>query len=262
GIHRHRLAHGREVVGLQPEGIAGVDAVDADGVVARILAADADLAARLVALGDARIHAHIVLDVAVCRLQRLDLLLLDVGPGPHLVRAEDVRAASHADCRDGAEGRHVRSQRRVDRVHLVQRQVYVVLGLRAFARLGDRDLVRATDAQAAGVVAAAGIGSGAADRARFDVRDDHFRAHDGLAAVVGHQAADTRGGALGENGGCGERSDQTDRQLRQSDAVAVGHVVASMRGWSWWRKPDARRADSLACEADVTGRSVNFRLTH
>src|SRR5690606_2448706 len=37
---------------------------------------------------------------------------------------------------------------------------------------------------------------------------------------------------------------------------------ASMRGWSWWRKPDARRADALAREAGVTGRSVNFRLTH
>src|SRR5690606_27319691 len=67
GVHRHRLAHGREVVRLQAEGVAGVDAVDADGVVARVLAADADLAARLVALGDARIQADVVLDVAVGR---------------------------------------------------------------------------------------------------------------------------------------------------------------------------------------------------
>src|SRR5690606_7506626 len=156
GVHRHRLAHGREVVRLQAEGVAGVDAVDADGVVARVLAADADLAARLVALGDARIQADVVLDVAVGRGQRLDLLLRHAGAGAHLVRAEDVRTAGHADHADGAQLGHFADQRGVDGRDLVQGQVDAFLGAGALARLGHGHGVRTADAQAAGVVAAAG----------------------------------------------------------------------------------------------------------
>src|SRR5690606_26590805 len=119
----------------------------------------------------------------------------------------------------------------VDRVGLVEREVDVVLGAGALARLGDGDFVRAADAQAAGVVAAAAVGGGAADRARLDVGDDDLRARDRLPAAVRDETTHARGRALGEDGGGGECGNEGDRQLREPNAVATGHWREPRWGW-------------------------------
>src|SRR5690606_5779440 len=145
------------------------------------------------------------------------------------------------------------------------RQVDVVFGARALARLGDRDLVGAADAQAAGGVAAARVGAGAADRARFDVGDDHVGAGNRLPAAVGDEAAHARGRALGENGGGGERGDQADREFRQPDAVAVGHG-GGLDAWGLGIGGNRYRTAGkpALCTAWAMARHaspVNFRLT-
>src|SRR5690606_36600643 len=189
-IHRHRLAHGRQVVGLQAERVVGAHAVDADGVEAGVLAAGRDLAAALVGLGQARVEAHIVLDVALDRRQGLDLGVADAGAGAHLVGAEDVGTDVGAGGDHGDEGGEVAGEAGIDLVDLVQRQIDVVLGGGARARLADVDGVRAAHAQAAGVVAAAGVGGDPADRAGLDVHDRHLGAGNRLPTGVKDGTAD------------------------------------------------------------------------
>src|SRR5690606_21999450 len=65
GVDRHRLAQGREVAGLQAEGVAGVHTVDADGIEARVLAASGQLQTVLVGLHHTRIQARDILQVAL-----------------------------------------------------------------------------------------------------------------------------------------------------------------------------------------------------
>src|SRR5690606_7674095 len=223
GVHRDRLAHGREVVRLQTEGVAGVHAVDADGVVARVLATDGQLAARLVGLRHARVEADVVLDVAVDRRQSLDLLLLDAGARAHLVGAEHFRATREADHLHRAQAGDVTGQRCVDGADLVQGQVHALLGLGAFAGLGLGHGVRTTHAQAAGVVAAAGVGGGTADGTGLDVGNGHFGAGNRLAAGAGHHATDTGGGALGEDGGSGKGGDQSKGELGHAKSTVISH---------------------------------------
>src|SRR5690606_8601769 len=117
----------------------------------------------------------------------------------------------------------VAAEVRVHLVDLVQGQVDVLLGGGALTRLGDVDGVRATHAQAAGVVAAAVVGGDPADRARLDVDDGDLGAGDRLAVRPGDNAVHASGRALGESGGRGERDDQTERQFRESDAVLGSH---------------------------------------
>src|SRR5690606_10486850 len=111
------------------------------------------------------------------------------------------------------QGGHVARQRGVDGVHLVQVEVHAFFGLGAFARLGDGDGVRATHAQAARVVAARGIGRGAADRARLGVGDGDFGTGHRRTAVVGDKAADAGRGALGKGGGGRKGRDKTKGEL-------------------------------------------------
>jgi len=74
GVHRHRLTPGRHVVAFQAKGVTGRDAVDGDGVEARVLAAGGDGARGAIDERHARVQAHVVLDVAVDRRQGLDVL--------------------------------------------------------------------------------------------------------------------------------------------------------------------------------------------
>src|SRR3546814_1620115 len=67
------------------------------------------------------------------------------------------------------------------------------------------------------VVAAVVVGGGAADRARLDVGDRHFRAGNRLAVCAGDLATDTGGCALRESGRGGECGDQPKRQLGKSE---------------------------------------------
>src|SRR3546814_162201 len=115
---------------------------------------------------------------------------------------------------------------RSDRVEL---EVDAFLGIRARAGLGDGDAVRTADAQAARVVAAVVVGGGAADRARLDVGDRHFRAGNRLAVCAGDLATDTGGCALRESGRGGECGDQPKRQLGKSETGMVHVCLASIR---------------------------------
>ena len=255
-VHRHRLALGRQVVGLQAERVAGADAVDADGVVAGVLAAGRDRTVSLADLRDARIEADVVLDVAVGRRQRFDGFAADVGAGAHLVGAEDFRTGDGNGFHRGERG-DVVFQFGIDRVDLAQRQVDVFFGVGTRARLVDGDAVRATDAQAARGVTAAGIRGGAADRARFDVGDRDFRTRDRLAIRTGDDTGNAGGGALRESGGCGKCDDQPERQLGKSNAgmlhgqVSLGYRLTKMRGGAGrgrtnrWESPPRMDANTV-----------------
>ena len=98
------------------------------------------------------------------------------------------------------------------------------------------------DAHAAGVVAAAGIGGGAADRTRFDVGDGHLGAGDGLAAIVGDQAAHTGRGALRKGGRGGECDDEAKAELGQAKTTGLVHRINLGTG-VMWRSWLTRRAE-------------------
>src|SRR5690606_15637001 len=176
--------------------VVGAHAVDADGVEAGVLAAGGDLAALLVGLGDARIQAHVVLDAALDGRQGVDLVAADIGAGAHLVRTEDVGGGG-ADDLDGLQlGRLGGGQVDVDRRGLAQHQVHILLHLALEAVADHGDGVRTAHAQAAGVVAAAGVGGGAGGGARGGVDDDHLGAGDRLPLLGAHDAAEGGGGLL------------------------------------------------------------------
>ncbi len=207
GVDRDRLALGRQVVGLQAEWIGSADAVDADRVVARVLAAGGNRAVGLADLRDARIQPDVVLDVAIGRRKALDGLERDVRACAHLVGTEDLRTAS-GDRLHRAERRHFVVERGVDRVDLVQGQIDVLFGIGPRAGLVDRDAVRTADTEAARVVAAAGIRDSPADRARLGVQDGDFRARHRLPIGTRNDTADTGGGALRKNRRRGERNEK------------------------------------------------------
>src|SRR3546814_2368068 len=73
------------------------------------------------------------------------------------------------------------------------------------------------------------VGGGAADRARLDVGDRHFRAGNRLAVCAGDLATDTGGCALRESGRGGECGDQPKRQLGKSETGMVHVCLASIR---------------------------------
>src|SRR3546814_16971381 len=102
---------------------------------------------------------------------------------------------------------------RSDRVEL---EVDAFLGIRARAGLGAGDAVRTADARAARVVAAVVVGGGAADRARLDVGDRHFRAGNRLAVCAGDLPPDPGGCVLPESGPGGQCGDKPTRQLGQT----------------------------------------------
>src|SRR5690606_4855206 len=115
-LHRHRLATGGHDVAFEAKGVAGGDAVNADRVVARVLAGGADRARGAVYEGYARIQAHVVRGVAADRGQRFDGGAVDVGAGANLGRAEYFRAAGDADRGHRAECGHIAGQGCVDGV--------------------------------------------------------------------------------------------------------------------------------------------------
>src|SRR5690606_26767564 len=73
------------------------------------------------------------------------------------------------------------------------------------------------------------IGGGAADSARLDVGDRHFRAGDRLAVGTGDLATDTCGCTLRESRRGGECGDQPERQLGKSETGMVHVSLASIR---------------------------------
>src|SRR5690606_15560118 len=195
-VHRERLARGRQAVRLKAEGVVGADAVDADDVVARVLAADEDLVARLLGLDDARVEAGVVLQAALDRREGLDLVAGDVGAGTHLLGAEHVGAGG-ADHLDGLQlGDIGAGQVDIDGGELAQDQVHVLLHFALESVTDHGDGVRAADAQAAGVVTAAGIGGGTRGGARGSVDDDHLGAGNRLTLFGGHHTAEGGGGLL------------------------------------------------------------------
>src|SRR5690606_38629327 len=125
-------------------------------------------------------------------------------------------------------------------------------------------LIGTAHAQAARVVVAAGIGHGAAHRARRHVRDHDFGAGHRLPAAVGDDAADARRRALGDDGRRGERGDPAARQLRAPQAVATG-PVGSLDGWSWdtgWTGGTCGRWCAMGMRPRrATWPWVNIRLT-
>ena len=223
-VHGDRLALGRHVVGLEAERVGVADAVDADDVEARVLATGRDRAIGLADLRDARVEADVVLDVARRRRQGLEGVVVEVGAGAHLGGTEDLGATGHADRGHGGERGDVAGELGVDGVGGVQAEIDVVLGLGAGAGLGDGDLVRAAHAQAAGAVAATGVGGHATRGAGLDVGDGDFGVGDRLAIGAHHDAADARGRrALREDGCGGKRGDQAERKFRHTEGVVTGH---------------------------------------
>ena len=243
GVHRERLLGGRQAVGFETEGIVGADAVDADGVVTRILAADRDFVTRLVGLRDAGIEADVVLQVAVDRGESFDLLTGHVAARTHLVRSEHLADAAARDC-NGFE--FFDADREIDLGNFIEVQIHVVFGAGAGAFLVHRDHIRAADAQTARVVAAVRIGDDATARARLGVTDDHLRAGHRLTVCANHLTANTGGRALGECGRGRKGDDQSDRQLGKSETFRMVH-------WSWpqW-KLDENSSDT---ELEQSGRS-------
>src|SRR5690606_24697745 len=226
-VHRHRLAQRLHVGGLYTDLVVWTAAYVAVDYASSILAARRDLAAALVGLGDARIHADVVLDVALDRGQRLDLLLGHVGAGTHLVGAEDVRLR-RGDHLHGLEGGGGGGQVDVHGGHFAEQQVDVFLGLALEALAGHGDGVRAADAQAAGVVATVGAGGGAGGRSRGRVDDDDFGAGDRLALFGGHDATQRGGRLLRERrGGRGQDDGQCTGEARDAELFLHGHCP----GW-------------------------------
>src|SRR5690606_11707915 len=211
----------------------------------------------------ARVQARDVVHRAARLRHDLELAAADRSADALVVGVEGVEQARGGD-RDRSQGGRVVDQLHVDRAHLVQGEVDVVFGPRARARGADGDLVGTAHAQAARVVAAAGIGHGAAHRARLHVRDHDFGAGHRLPAAVGDDAADARRRALGEDGRRGERGDQADRQFRESKAVATGYV-GSLDGWSWdtgWTGGTCGRWCAMGMRPRrATWPWVNIRLT-
>ena len=187
-----------------------------------MLATGGDLATPLIGLRQARVQAHVILDAALDRRQRLDLLTGYVAARTHLVRAEDLRA-HRGDGFNRLQCRHVARQVGVEGVDLVEVQVHAFLGLRTSTGLVDGDCVRTADAQAAGVVAAVIAGNRAADRAGLDVDDGDFGTGHGLAVGADDTTADTGGGALRECRRGGKGGEQAKREPGQPDAVRMGH---------------------------------------
>ena len=223
-VLRDRRALGRQAVVVQAEGVARVDGVDGDAVVAEVLAVGRERAAVAVGDHDAGIGAHDVLDRAVGGRHAVHVFARERRGDALVVRLDDRRARH----RDG--GQFLRGDRHVDLRHLVQGQVDVLLRLRAGFGLVDRDRVRAADAQAARCVTTVGVGDRLADRARFGVHDRHFGARDGLAGGIDHATADTGGRALCEHGRGSEGRDQRNRQLRQPDAISISHLGSPWMG--------------------------------
>ena len=221
GVHRDRLTLGRQAIGFQAERIGGADAVDADGVEAGVLATGGDRAVSLADLRDARVQAHVVLDVAVGRRHGFDHVAVQVGASAHLVGTENFRTTGHGVGGDAFQGGHVAGQGGVDGVDLIQVQVDTLFGLGAFTRLGDGDGVRTTHAQAACVVAAGGVSAGAADGARFVMGNDDFSADNRLAGSGHDLAADTGRGALGKSRGSCQGSNQAKGQLGHPETWVV-----------------------------------------
>ncbi|MNS34403.1 hypothetical protein D3C72_665290 [compost metagenome] len=210
---RDRRTQGRIAVTVQTEVVALTDAVDQDGVIAGVLAADGQgVIVRRVDRGERR-RADDVFDVAADRGKRVDVFLIQAGGRrrAHCTRAthDDIgdlrRALILAPSNGQIEGgRRTDADRRQGR------------GLLASGRR-HLDQVGAAHAQVAGAIAAVNARYRGDARARRNVGDDHRGIGDGRACTIRNHAADTAGRFLCE-GGAGRR------QQNRSGGRAVGEV--------------------------------------
>ena len=216
GVDRDRLLQRGQVVVFQAEGVVGGDAVDGDRVVAEVLAAGRDAAALLVGLAHARVGAGVVLQVALDRRQGIELRAADAGARAHVAAAEGGVQRLAGDDHGGV------AQRGVQRQRLGQGQHHALAGV-GLAALADGDGVGPAHSEAAGRIAAVAVGGGRADRPRRRVQDGDGGAGHGLAAGVGHPAADRGGGVLRHHG---RRHDDRDGGAQGMAGKAGPGVVA------------------------------------
>ena len=218
------MARRDQIVAFQSEAVINGDTIDADVVETDVLAAGRDFRALLISLRDARIESDVVLDVAADRGQLVDRVAGHQRAGPGLVGAEYL-GANAGNRLHGFQRGHVVVERNVNFRHPVEVEVHPIAAIGASTSLVDGDRVRTTDAQAAGVVTAFGIGDRAADRARFGVGDGDFRICHRLAISADNTATNTGGRALGERGSGCKDGEQAKGEFGDADAVVMGHYV-------------------------------------
>jgi hypothetical protein len=211
-VHRHRRTEVRHAVGVEAEGIADVDRIHADVVVAAVLAHRRDRTRTAVGDDDARIETRDVLDRTVRRRHVLEVAAGDVRAQALVVglKRRTRRDAGHGDAlerlragaRDGEVQRRLFGELEVD--------VVLVGGFAVVAR--GLDLERTADAQALRGIAAVRIGENRARRARGDVDDFDGGARDRLAGGVDDAAAQGRRRVLSICGGDGQQGADHHRQ--------------------------------------------------
>jgi hypothetical protein len=175
------------------------------------------------------VGAGVVLQVAVDRRLQLQLGVADGGAGTHVAAVEDVRAGAVAG--DG-HGLHRGADGGVHVGGFRQLQVDAFAFFR-LAVLGDDDRVRTAGTQAAGHIAAFGIGNDIADRTGLGVDDRDRRTAGRLAVGAGNAAADGRGGVLGEGRRRRQRDGQGQCQLGQLNPFVNDHCITPKKANSY-----------------------------